>query len=148
MLEQNLKLSFKNYSMYIKLMVAIIDDDTIFQFIGKRFIESLESVNKTLIFSDGKDAIDYLYLNVSDTDKLPDIIFLDINMPVMNGWQFLNRYIQFKSEIEKKILIYIVSSSNNPDDFIQAKSIFEVTDYLVKPVNRDKYASILHSFHK
>jgi response regulator of citrate/malate metabolism len=45
-------------------------------------------------------------------------------------------------------LIYIVSSSNNPDDFIQAKSIFEVTDYLVKPVNRDKYASILHSFHK
>jgi CheY-like chemotaxis protein len=40
-------------------------------------------------------------------------------MPVMNGWQFLNRYI--KSEIEKKIMIYIVSSSNNPDDVIQAK---------------------------
>jgi CheY-like chemotaxis protein len=148
MLEQNLKLSFKNYNMDNKLIIAIIDDDTIFQFIGKRFIESLESVDKTLVFSDGKDAIDYLYFNVNDTDKLPDIIFLDINMPVMNGWQFLNRYIQFKSEIEKKILIYIVSSSNNPDDFIQAKSIFEVTDYLVKPVNRDKYASILHSFHK
>jgi response regulator of citrate/malate metabolism len=51
----------------------------------------------------------------------------------------LNRYIKFKSEIEKKIMIYIVSSSNNPDDVIQAKSIFEVTDYLIKPINRDKY---------
>jgi CheY-like chemotaxis protein len=60
-------------------------------------------------------------------------------MPVMNGWQ-LNRYIKFKSEIEKKIMIYIVSSSNNPDDVIQAKSILEVTDYLIKPINRDKYA--------
>jgi CheY-like chemotaxis protein len=69
-------------------------------------------------------------------------------MPVMNGWQFLNRYIKFKSEIEKKIMIYIVSSSNNPDDVIQAKSILEVTDYLIKPINRDKYASILNSFYQ
>jgi CheY-like chemotaxis protein len=67
-------------------------------------------------------------------------------MPVMNGWQFLNRYIKFKSEIEKKIMIYIVSSSNNPDDVIQA--ILEVTDYLIKPINRDKYASILNSFYQ
>jgi CheY-like chemotaxis protein len=69
-------------------------------------------------------------------------------MPVMNGWQFLSRYIKFKSEIDKKIMIYIVSSSNNPDDVIQAKSIFEVTDYLIKPINRDTYASILNSFYE
>jgi CheY-like chemotaxis protein len=69
-------------------------------------------------------------------------------MPVMNGWQFLSRYIKFKSEIDKKIMIYIVSSSNNPDDVIQAKSIFEVTDYLIKPIHRDKYASILNSFYE
>jgi response regulator of citrate/malate metabolism len=56
----------------------------------------------------------------------------------------LSRYIKFKSEIDK-IMIYIVSSSNNPDDVIQ-KSIFEVTDYLIKPINRDTYASILNSF--
>jgi response regulator of citrate/malate metabolism len=44
------------------------------------------------------------------------------------------------------VLIYIVSSSNNPDDLIQAKSINEITDYLVKPLNRDEYTSILNSF--
>jgi CheY-like chemotaxis protein len=132
--------------MNTKLMIAIVDDDPIFQFIAKRFIESFESVNQTLVFSDGKDAIDFLYSNINDKDKLPDIIFLDINMPVMNGWQFLNKYIMLKSKIEKKVLIYIVSSSNNPDDLIQAKSINEITDYLVKPLNRDEYTSILNSF--
>jgi CheY-like chemotaxis protein len=146
MLEQNLKLYFKTYIMNTKLMIAIVDDDPIFQFIAKRFIESFESVNQTLVFSDGKDAIDFLYSNINDKDKLPDIIFLDINMPVMNGWQFLNKYIMLKSKIEKKVLIYIVSSSNNPDDLIQAKSINEITDYLVKPLNRDEYTSILNSF--
>jgi hypothetical protein len=50
----------------------------------------------------------------------------------------LNKYIMLKSKIEKKVLIYIVSSSN-PDDLIQAKSINEITDYLVKPLNRDEY---------
>ncbi|PKH68882.1 response regulator [Flavobacterium sp. ALD4] len=148
MLEQNLKLYFKNYNMDNKLIIAIIDDDSIFQFIAKRFIKSFESVNETLIFSDGKDAIDFLFSNVDDQNKLPDIIFLDINMPVMNGWQFLNKYIELKSKIEKKIMIYVVTSSNNPDDFIQAKSIHEVADYIVKPINREKYTSILNSFCK
>ncbi|PKH68884.1 response regulator [Flavobacterium sp. ALD4] len=147
MLEQSLKLFFKNYIMNEKLMIAIVDDDPIFQFIAKRFIKSFESVNQMLIFSDGKDAMDFLYFNINDKDKLPDIIFLDINMPVMNGWQFLNKYIELKSKIEKKIIIYIVSSSNNPDDFIQAQSIHEVTDYIVKPIDREKYTSILNSVH-
>jgi hypothetical protein len=56
----------------------------------------------------------------------------------------LNKYIMLKSKIEKKVLIYIVR--NNPDDLIQAKSINEITDYLVKPLNRDEYTSILNSF--
>ncbi|WP_029596808.1 response regulator [Flavobacterium sp. ACAM 123] len=131
-----------------KLIIAIIDDDSIFQFIAKKFIKSFESVNQTLIFSDGKDAIDFLYSNVDNQDKFPDIIFLDINMPVMNGWQFLKKYVELKSKIEKKIIIYVVTSSNNPDDFIQAKSIQEVSDYLVKPISREKYTSILSSFRK
>jgi hypothetical protein len=50
MLEQNLKLYFKTYIMNTKLMIAIVDDDPIFQFIAKRFIESFESVNQTLVF--------------------------------------------------------------------------------------------------
>jgi CheY-like chemotaxis protein len=127
------------------LLIAIVDDDTIFQFIAKRVLDSINSQNKTVIFSDGQDAIDFIHSNLNEMDKLPDIIFLDINMPVMNGWQFLNQYVEIKSKIKKEIVIYIVSSSKNPDDFIQAQDIHEVTDYIVKPINREKYMSILSS---
>jgi CheY-like chemotaxis protein len=127
------------------LLIAIVDDDTIFQFIAKRVLDSINSQNKTVIFSDGQDAIDFIHSNLNEIDKLPDIIFLDINMPVMNGWQFLNQYVEIKSKIKKKIVIYILSSSKNPDDFIQAQDIHEVTDYIVKPINREKYMSILSS---
>ncbi|SEA41502.1 Response regulator receiver domain-containing protein [Flavobacterium gillisiae] len=131
-----------------KLLIAIVDDDLIFQFIAERLIESINSEHQTIIFSDGKEAIDFIDSNRNEIDTLPDIIFLDINMPVMNGWQFLNKYIEIKSKIEKEITIYIVSSSKNPDDFIKAENINEVTDYIVKPINREKYTSILDSFCK
>lgn len=131
-----------------KLLIAIVDDDLIFQFIAERLIESINSEHQTIIFSDGKEAIDFIDSNRNEIDTLPDIIFLDINMPVMNGWQFLNKYIEIKSEIKKEITIYIVSSSKNPDDFIKAENINEVTDYIVKPINREKYSSILDSFCK
>lgn len=131
-----------------KLLIAIVEDDLIFQFIAERLIESINSEHQTIIFSDGKEAIDFIDSNRNELDTLPDIIFLDINMPVMNGWQFLNKYIEIKSEIKKEITIYIVSSSKNPDDFIKAENINEVTDYIVKPINREKYTSILDSFCK
>jgi hypothetical protein len=66
--------------MNTKLMIAIVDDDPIFQFIAKRFIESFESVNQTLVFSDGK-MLYFLYSNINDKDKLPDIIFLILICP-------------------------------------------------------------------
>jgi response regulator RpfG family c-di-GMP phosphodiesterase len=68
-------------------------------------------------------------------DKLPDVILLDIKTLIMHGWQFLNKYIILKSKIKKRVLVYVVTSSNNPEDFIQTKSIHEVIDYLVKPIN-------------
>jgi response regulator of citrate/malate metabolism len=52
----------------------------------------------------------------------------------MHGWQFLNKYIILKSKIKKRVSVYVLTSSNNPEDFIQTKSIHEVIDYLVKPI--------------
>ena len=128
-----------------EVLIAIVDDDAIFQFITKRLMESIAIKNKMLQFLDGKEAIDFIHQNLNEIANLPDIIFLDINMPVMNGWQFLNRYIELKSKIKKEIIIYIVTSSNNPDDFIQAENMPEVTDYIIKPISREKYTSILNS---
>ena len=67
------------------------------------------------------------------------MIFLDLFMPVMNGWNFLEEYILLKPYLKKKITIYIISSSIDPVDIKRAKSISEVSDYIIKPITRSKF---------
>ncbi len=129
-------------------IICIIDDDDIYQFTVLRAIETHELAKKSLVFSDGEMAIKYLINNAHNKDNLPDIIFLDINMPIMDGWQFLDEYKLLKSKIEKKIIIYLVSSSLNKVDLNRAKNIIEVSDYLVKPVKSDKLKSLIENLEK
>ena len=80
-----------------------------------------------------------------DPSQLPDVILLDLNMPVMDGSDFLERYLMLEPRIGKKIHIYIVTSSVDPVDVERANRINAVTDYFVKPLTRDKLVSILES---
>ena len=123
--------------------VAIIDDDDIYQFATKKFIKATNLIESIYTFFDGEEAIDYFKLHKHDNTKLPDIIFLDLNMPIIDGWQFLEDYSLFKDEIKKEIIIYIVTSSINPDDLIKARSIRGISDYLVKPMTTKKFLEIL-----
>lgn len=95
------------------------------------------------MFSDGEEAIEFFEANTKSTDKLPDVVFLDINMPIMDGWDFLEEYVKLKPSIEKKITIYVVSSSVHPEDIERATKISEVSDYLIKPVSADETRQIL-----
>ncbi|MGO4820718.1 MULTISPECIES: response regulator [unclassified Flavobacterium] len=123
--------------------IAVIDDDDIYQFTAQRTFKTIDTVKNVYIFSDGKEAIDYFSANINNQEKLPDVIFLDLNMPIMDGWQFLREYILLKPSIGKNIIIYIVSSSMNPDDLLKAKTISEVHDYIVKPITVDKFRKII-----
>ena len=123
--------------------VAIIDDDKIFQEIIKKTIGQIESIENIYSFSDGKEAIDYFGIYSNDIKMLPDVIFLDLNMPNMNGWEFLEEYFLLEPNLAKKSTIYIVSSSVDPNDLIKVKSSNEVSDYLVKPLNIEFFTQIL-----
>lgn len=123
--------------------IAVIDDDDIYVYAIKRTIYSTEYVNKIVSFPDGQEALDFFVENLQDPEKLPDIVFLDINMPIVDGWQFLEEYTSFKEKIEKDIKIYVTSSSKNPDDLIQAKNISEVSDYIVKPLTFEKFEELM-----
>ena len=125
--------------------LALIDDDETYQFIAKHTIMNLNIVDRLKIFSNGKEAIDYLRSKLHDPSQLPDVILLDLNMPVMDGWDFLERYLMLEPRIGKKIHIYIVTSSVDPVDVERANRINAVTDYFVKPLTRDKLVSILES---
>ena len=124
-------------------IACIIDDDAIHKFTVTRTIESRKLAKKTLVFSDGELAIQFLTDNVSNNENLPDIIFLDVNMPVMDGWQFLEEYLCIKPQIEKNIVIYMVSSSSNPADLERVKNTSEISDYIIKPVMPDTLTKIM-----
>ncbi|CAL68123.1 response regulator [Christiangramia forsetii] len=126
-------------------LACIIDDDKIYVNLVKKIIEIKNLSENLLIYKNGKEALDYfkdIMENTTDEDKLPDIIFLDLNMPVMDGWEFLNEFIKIKNGLNKKITLYVVSSSIDPRDLERAKSINLVTDYLIKPIELKKFEKI------
>jgi len=121
---------------------SIIDDDELFQFTIKKIIQSTGLVNRVLQFNNGKTALNYFAENQEVSSVLPDIIFLDLNMPVMNGWQFLEAFLDLNYP-KKAVTIYICTSSVNPKDYEMYKKFSTVSGYLVKPLSKTEIYEIL-----
>ncbi|SFZ92079.1 Response regulator receiver domain-containing protein [Flaviramulus basaltis] len=128
--------------------ICIVDDDEIYQFTVIKTIESLKLEKKILVFSDGEEAFSFMLDNIKKEHELPDIILLDINMPIMDGFQFMDEYVKIKPNLDKKIVIYMVSSSVDPIDIQRAKNIFDVSDYIIKPINPGELKTIIQELHE
>ena len=124
-------------------IICIIDDDDVYQYTITKTLKAEKIAKKIMVFSDGEEALDFMADNISNNEKLPDVIFLDINMPVMDGWQFLEEYVKIKPKVEKQITIYVISSSVNPEDINRAQKISDISDYLIKPIAPEDIKGIL-----
>ncbi len=123
--------------------LTLIDDDDIFVFLTKKAVESTNLVELIKVFGNGLDAINFLEENCDNVDSLPEIILLDLSMPIMDGWQFLDQFTKLIPKIDKKITIYICSSSISPSDVLLAKKNNAVSDYIIKPVTKEKLIELI-----
>ncbi|MES2285309.1 MAG: response regulator [Bacteroidota bacterium] len=112
--------------------ICIIDDEEINQFILKTIIKNLNNEIKISTYNNGEVALNSLTEILDSKEDMPDIILLDINMPVMGGWQFMDEFV--KLQVGKKTAIYIITSSSSPDDKKKAKTYADISDFLTRPI--------------
>lgn len=121
-------------------LTYIIDDDKIFVFVLKKYLEKNENFNQVFDF---KNAEEVLNLLSDENEQLPDIILLDINMPVIDGWQFLEQIEQLPNK--EKLNVFIMSSSIDANDIEKSRSFSTVKDFISKPINNDKLNKLIES---
>jgi CheY-like chemotaxis protein len=123
--------------------VLLVDDDEINNFISIKLIKKALLNTEIMACLNGKFAIDQLVeIQRNDISKLPDYILLDINMPIMNGWEFLDEYKRMNIDPLGKTKIFIISSSVFSNDINKARSYPLVKDFISKPLNVDKIVEL------
>lgn len=114
--------------------IWIVDDDPIYQIIVSKIINRSAMFSKIIPFKNGKEALDQLQEVINNNEAIPDIILLDINMPIMDGWEFMEELNNLKPKSLDKIRIYIVSSSIAIEDKTKSKKFKTILGYISKPV--------------
>ena len=115
-------------------LVMLVDDNDTDNFISKRIIEITKFANAVEIKNSGKSALEYLEKHKDDAAKLPDIIFLDINMPSMTGWEFLEEFRQLGETVHQHFIVYILTSSVDDRDKEKAEADPLVAGFFSKPL--------------
>jgi CheY-like chemotaxis protein len=127
------------------LHILIIDDDEINNFIAAKLLDKTETKATVSTRLNGMEGIEFLKSRLDRQEEIPDIIFLDINMPVMNGWEFLEEYEHIKSKIHKNIVINMLSSSVYNDDISKSKTYSTVSGFISKPLTVEKIHNLYES---
>ncbi|WKN45846.1 response regulator [Tunicatimonas pelagia] len=117
-------------------LVLLIDDNDTDNFISRRVIELTAFAERVVVKSSGQQALDYLQENAQSPDEIPDLIFLDINMPIMDGFMFLYEFETLPSEIQQKPKVIILSSSEDRRDVDKIITNQAVIKYITKPLTQ------------
>jgi CheY-like chemotaxis protein len=123
--------------------IVLIDDDVIFNFLSTKVIKVAVGITELKVFTRAGDALQYLQTEQpNETTDSSGIIFLDINMPEMNGWGFLDRFSEMPVDIINQFSVYMLSSSNDPGDVRRSQNYPVVKGFISKPLTVQHVLSI------
>jgi CheY-like chemotaxis protein len=127
--------------------VLVIDDNEIDALICAKTFQKFNEATKVTSFLGAKEALAYLQDTFTQKpEDLPDLILLDLYMPLMDGWLFLSEYKKIAEESNKKIILLMASSTTFDSDFNQMKNYKEVSGHISKPITLDKIQHILEKY--
>ncbi|MBT1703992.1 response regulator [Chryseosolibacter indicus] len=126
----------------MKKNILLIDDDKIFNFLSEKTIASLGLANEIHFASNGKQALELLEKCKTGEMQKPDIIFLDLNMPIMNGYEFFEAFLAMDLPNKHLITIVILTSSADPKDIQKTKEM-GIKYYFNKPLSRDEIKRLI-----
>jgi CheY-like chemotaxis protein len=125
----------------------LVDDNSDDNFYHERIIKKSDPANVVIAKQTGMDALEYLKARNDTRDTLhPELILLDINMPGMNGWEFLEAYRLLEKNKQGKLIVVILTTSENPDDYRRALDQDIATEFRNKPLTKDMLAELIDKF--
>ncbi|MGG7036786.1 MAG: response regulator [Flavobacterium sp.] len=122
--------------------VLLIDDNEIDNYINNHIISKSKIAERITVKRSAVEALEYLEAIENSIDDFPDLILLDIAMPIMDGFGFLDKIITFPKIIEKRCFVIMLTSSNNQNDRDRALQYEIVKDYFVKPLKKEMLEGI------
>ncbi len=123
--------------------ICIIDDDKIYRFTTEKYIQMLKLADTVTTFADGEEALEYIKDNALQEDVLPDIILLDVNMPIMDGWDFVQEFANLNPRPIKEITLYMVTSSIDERDREKAAKMTAIHDFIIKPISEKQLVELV-----
>jgi CheY-like chemotaxis protein len=128
--------------------IMLIDDNRDDNFFHERVIKKNNAAEVVIAMQSAKEALDYLIFRKENNTPHPDLIFLDINMPGMNGWEFLHEYNRLDKQLQSRAVVIMLTTSENPDDHMKAKGINVVSDFKTKPLTIEMLEEVIEKYFR
>lgn len=132
--------------MNLAVKIYLIDDDDLFSFLISEYLKESKKEITLTKYSSGTSALHQLRQSIDHAELLPDIIFLDLNMPIMDGWEFIDEFEVIRKKLNNTIKLYVFSSTISPVDIERAKEIKTITEFIIKPASAEKINSIIQDY--
>ncbi len=124
-------------------LILFIDDDAATNFLHNRTADQADCAKKVMTFESAVNALDYLKADESQDYIRPNLIFLDINMPIMNGWEFIEEYDKLDASLKSDFILVMLTTSLNPLDKTRAEELNLISEFQSKPLRSEDLIGLI-----